>query len=136
MKEEISVEVKTILQPVIQRMFDGLYTQSFQQSMDVHGRCSYRGIAGLKCAVGHIIPDEKYEEIFDYQLMGVSSTCVFNALDFGQDVVIKTVVKEDIKNILQKFQGVHDDGDYPEDMEKGFLELASHYGFVIEKEDV
>ena len=31
-----------------------------KQSLSQHGYCMYRGEDGLKCAIGHLIPDERY----------------------------------------------------------------------------
>lgn len=41
-------------------------TQQGQPSLFAHsGRCSYRGPHGLKCAIGHLIPDALYNPEFD-----------------------------------------------------------------------
>lgn len=36
-----------------------------QQSVNENGFCMYRGPNGLKCVVGHMIPDEKYKASFE-----------------------------------------------------------------------
>lgn len=48
-----------------QEIFDKVYTELFKQgvpSVDPYGTCLYRGPNGTKCAVGHLIPDELYDE--------------------------------------------------------------------------
>lgn len=51
-------------------MFDtaylGLKSQGFEKSYNPEGGiCRYRTSHGLKCAIGHCIPDELYEERFE-----------------------------------------------------------------------
>lgn len=52
-----------------QEMFDisyrGLASQGWENSINSSGSCSYRGINGLKCAIGWLIPDDKYKSHMD-----------------------------------------------------------------------
>lgn len=45
-------------------MFDkavaGLAEQGFQRSIAQDGLCKYRGPDGMRCAIGYLIPDDKY----------------------------------------------------------------------------
>jgi hypothetical protein len=43
------------------------YDQGTRSVPALGARCMYRGSNGLKCTVGHAIPDEKYEESFEHQ---------------------------------------------------------------------
>lgn len=47
-----------------QRLFNdaylGLKSQGFQRSIDLNHQCVYRSPDGLKCAIGHCIPDTDY----------------------------------------------------------------------------
>lgn len=36
-----------------------------KRSVDDKGRCKFRGVDGLKCAVGALIPDDKYDPRWD-----------------------------------------------------------------------
>jgi len=48
------------LQEQFDKMSNGLLEQGERSQTD-WGTCAYRGCNGLKCAVGMIIPDEKYD---------------------------------------------------------------------------
>lgn len=43
----------------------GIRGQNYARSATVGGRCVYRGDRGLKCALGHSIPDSEYTERLD-----------------------------------------------------------------------
>ena len=45
-------------QEVFNKAVKGLAAQGFQSSRNKDKTCRYRGPEGLKCAVGHLIPDE------------------------------------------------------------------------------
>lgn len=53
-------------QEIFTKVWIGLESQGWQKSVDVKNDpdskdvCMYRGHNGLKCAAGHLIPDEKY----------------------------------------------------------------------------
>lgn len=50
-------------QEAFETVVRGLYAQGGPSFDDLHhgpGICKYRGAEGRKCAVGHLIPDEKY----------------------------------------------------------------------------
>lgn len=53
-----------------QQLFDravaGLARQGFQQSFDeAQDTCAYRGSEGMRCAMGHVLPDDKYQPEFE-----------------------------------------------------------------------
>lgn len=52
-------------QEIFTKAYIGLRDQGFERSVtvDEHGdeTCAYRGDNGLKCAIGHCIPDERYK---------------------------------------------------------------------------
>lgn len=53
-----------------QQLFDravaGLANQGFQQSLDeTQDTCAYRGSEGMRCAMGHVLPDDKYRPEFE-----------------------------------------------------------------------
>ena len=59
-----------ILKPMTaQEAFDkavaGVRAQGYQISMDEKTNCVYRGPNGLRCAVGHLIPDELCQPAFE-----------------------------------------------------------------------
>lgn len=57
-------------QAIFTKAYLGLKAQGFQRSMAAYGtytyaRCAYRGENGMKCALGHCIPDEQYKPYFE-----------------------------------------------------------------------
>ena len=53
-------------QSLFDQMLTGLAKQGWRQSYFHNGKgCCYRGPEGLKCAVGHLIPDSLYEPEMD-----------------------------------------------------------------------
>lgn len=50
----------------------GIAAQGWKQSVNAEGdTCRYRGEDGMKCAVGHLIPDEFYQGRFDARTVPV-----------------------------------------------------------------
>lgn len=48
-------------QELFNKAFLGMKSQGFAPSMS-GGSCTYRSLKGMKCAIGHLIDDEDYEE--------------------------------------------------------------------------
>lgn len=73
-------------QEMFTKVWKGLEGQNWQQSLQEGStdRCRYRGPNGLKCAAGHLIPDEMYSP----ELEGEHILAVFsdNAMIFGEHV--------------------------------------------------
>ncbi len=71
--------------------------------------CAYRGRNGLKCAIGCLIPDEKYSQKLEgISISRVSSATLLSALD-GE-----VPTDRDTITMLYFLQGIHD-GDHPRD---------------------
>ena len=65
-------------QGLLDKMPTGLAKQGWLQSRYPDGRgCCYRGPDGLKCAVGHVIPDELYDPIMDKNLGDIGDVISF-----------------------------------------------------------
>lgn len=73
---------------------------------DEAGRCSYRGVGGLKCAVGCLIKDKYYDKMME----GESA----------DDLLVKAAVRSSLglqritskmSIIMAKMQNIHDDED-------------------------
>lgn len=80
------------------------------QSLDVSGICRYRGPHGTSCAVGCLIPDHKYNPLWEGANLislnkhhAVPLNCIF---DF-----IVTDYPKDLKSMLDKLQYIHDSKD-------------------------
>lgn len=113
-------------QEIFNKVFLGLKSQEFRQSVNEHNVCQYRGEDGLKCAVGHLIPDEIYIKEWDehttladslppdvYDSMGIRA-------DFGASV-----------DFLMELQNIHDNYDVPERMEENYRQFALAQGLTV-----
>lgn len=74
------------------------------------GSCLYRGPYGSACAVGCLIPDNKYTPTLEghnlTSLLGLKGKCFSDLFDF-------TVMdyQKDLKSMLDKLQGIHDNAE-------------------------
>lgn len=100
-----------------QRLFNdaylGLKKQGFAKSIKGF-QCLYRGPNGLKCAIGHCIPDERYDESFEGKK--ISSSGVYFIIEDEYGTV-------DYDFII-RLQVCHDDSHSPEEMENSLHLLA------------
>jgi hypothetical protein len=65
------------VQEIFNKGYLGLQSQGFKQSIEEGcSACAYKTASGLKCAVGHVIPDEEYYISFE----GHSAYWVFKKL--------------------------------------------------------
>ena len=105
-------------QQIFDAAYRGLASQNFFQSRR-NGWCAYRGEGGFRCAVGHLIPDEKYSP----NLEGHSpwSRSVFKAagLRGGQE------------DFAERLQRCHDKSLSPEGMKRRLHELAHEFRLQI-----
>jgi hypothetical protein len=77
----------------------GLAGQNWEQSV-LFGECMYRGPGGLKCAAGHLIPDEKYRSEMEY----VSIPSLLEKYPF----LLGKLLDDDHKEFLWQMQKAHD----------------------------
>jgi hypothetical protein len=58
-----------------QELFDTVANHLRNQGLKcmIHGSCKYRGHGGLKCAIGALIPDSKYESWMDTTVIELRS---------------------------------------------------------------
>ena len=81
-----------------QQAFDKMVTHLFTQKCkaeDMAGRCAYRGVKGLKCAVGALISDDDYNEGFEGKTIR----------EFADDIPSLLHVST---NMLGEMQTIHD----------------------------
>ncbi len=106
-------------QEAFDKMATGLAGQNFRRSMNPDGKCAYRNPAGLKCAIGHLIPDEKYSPKMD------SSSMRFQE-------VLSVIGVTDIADRIfyEECQGAHDYADSPELMKERLRRVAITYGLT------
>ena len=76
--------------PTRQETFDTVaraLVKQGQPALNPGGWCSYRGVGGMRCAVGHLIPDELYSRNMEH--VGASDGRVAHVLvDLGHDVAL------------------------------------------------
>lgn len=78
--------------------------------------CAYRGVGGLKCAVGCLIPDEDYDAIIEGTVTG---PCLFKATHPStrelkmRELLTKLDLVQHL-DLLRRLQFIHDDHD-PDD---------------------
>lgn len=74
--------------------------------------CAYRGIDGLKCAAGCLIPEEIYKSDFE----GISWTSLIHSHDFPQDH----------RKLIENLQHIHDSFSVDR-WHSGLIDLAQMY---------
>lgn len=91
------------LREIFDKVKHHMLTQN-QQSLDTYNNCVYRGVDGLMCAVGCLIPDEYYTEGLEGG--GVKTPEVQAVLiDCG---IIKSETEEEKIELLFQLQYLHD----------------------------
>jgi hypothetical protein len=71
------------------------------QSISEGGNCLYRGPNGLKCAAGHLIPDDKYDERMENGLILGSNHCLSNSLvtSFFESTGVNLTLAASLQNV-------------------------------------
>lgn len=88
------------------------------------GFCRYRGVGGLKCAIGCLVEDEH----FDSSMEGS-----FQATNF-QEAMTKSGWTEVSNSLLLSMQGVHD-AYLPKEWEEKFINVAKTYDLTIPEKE-
>lgn len=101
------------LQDYFTKAYLGLSSQGFVKSSE-GDRCLYRGPNGLKCAIGHCIPDYQYRFYFE----GNSAS---NVLELNGPLALK----------LNELQACHDFALSPEDMKSRLLTFAKIHDLEV-----
>ncbi|WP_027486367.1 hypothetical protein [Allorhizobium undicola] len=109
-------------QEIFDIVYRGLAAQGFRRS-ERNYRSAYRGEGGLKCSIGHLIPDARYVP----ELEGRATT----------DPLIREVagIEEANAEFMEDLQAAHDASDAVEDtptyMRKRLEMSAAKYNLVI-----
>lgn len=92
-------------QEIFEKVAKHLLVQNEQSSDPIYDKCMYRDPDGRKCAVGCLIPDDKYFPMMDFMFQPLyNNSSVKHALgDAGIDVE-----NLEIMNLLQALQSTHD----------------------------
>lgn len=87
--------------------------------------CSYRSKVGC-CAVGHLIPDDKYNEQMD-RFGGLNSDGLLrNYPELKKYLLASDITELEAKDLLNDMQYVHDTV-HPNAWKKNFKEVAERY---------
>jgi hypothetical protein len=85
-----------------------LLTQN-ERSEDNTGRCLYRNAAGLSCAIGCLIPEDKYDPILENQNLMDGEDLPDVIASIISDINIDTQYSHNLKlALLYNLQEVHD----------------------------
>lgn len=112
-----------ITQQTFDTIYRGLAGQDWEQSYDGGiDQCVYRARSGRKCAIGHLIPDDRYTPRMDDPLAGVFGCHSFHMIGLLTDLTVDE---------FNELQQTHDSADGPEDMRIRFEDLAGKYGLTV-----
>jgi len=105
-------------QEIFDKAWSGLEFQGFRRSATSAG-CAYRGDGGLRCALGWLIPDERYHHSLEGR--GVGEPEVLNA----------TGISHEDADFAIALQGVHDFARGATEMERRLLAFARKHDLAI-----
>ncbi|MBA4282132.1 hypothetical protein [Ralstonia sp.] len=113
-----------------QQVFDnalfGVRGQDYRQSVN-GAACAYRGRDGLKCGIGHSIPDELYVDDLDDtkdKMNGIEPLC-----ERSEFVWLRELLGGDTQ-FLAEVQAAHDGMRSPDDFEDRMQQIAAYYGLT------
>ena len=110
-------------QEIFTKAYLGLASQGFEKSLksNMNDICMYKGLAGRRCAIGHVIPDDMYCE----ELEGLGATA---------PSVLKVVwpdANSDERLFLEELQRSHDYSGPNTNMEILLQAFAEKYNLQI-----
>lgn len=115
----------------------GLQKQNWEKSQfNALSACQYRGPNGMKCAAGHLIPDEMYDE-------GMEGKRIHAVLGWYPNLFGEPLNQSDI-DFLEALQAVHDSfivPTSPEDsmtmktMRSALVQFAKYFNLVVPEKD-
>lgn len=117
------------LQQVFDDAYTGLASQGFRRSIgdkDIGAGCAYRGVSGLRCAIGHCIPDSKYHA----ELEGYTPTSSSEDHPEGHPIFRDLFPTVDCFDLLE-LQECHDYARSARSMQKKLEAFAESHGLAI-----
>src|SRR5690606_37517326 len=94
--------------------------------VDGEKECRYRGPDGLKCAVGHIIPDELYTPDLEGKLFARDG----QPIECFNEIAAKLELTRDNVLLLAALQDIHDFSE-PHEWEQRFANLAKSWNLTL-----
>jgi len=108
-------------QEIFDKAYLGLKSQGFIRSVSSGISCVYRGPEGRKCAVGWLIPDEKYDPKFDTEIWGFQR--IF------KEIRISISQQQDF--LIEELRFCHDSSRQPETMRNKLHTIAKDFNLKI-----
>jgi hypothetical protein len=132
------MDINTITPLTAQQVFDaalfGIRKQEYVQSYLGGRGCAYRGDSGLKCGIGHAIPDACYDPLFDDNSPSTSIGALLENSRQQFDV-LRRLFQDVPLGMLKKLQEAHDRILSPTstptdraDWEQRMYNIAARYG--------
>lgn len=98
--------------------------KQMEKSISLKG-CAYRGDGGLKCAIGHLIPDKEYKE----ELEGRTIISLFETFPAMME---RIGLSRNDKAFLDSLQGIHDSNN-PCDWEERLRDFAYVHNLIFKE---
>jgi hypothetical protein len=111
-------------QEIYNKAYLGLASQGWVQSINDMELCQYRSGDGRKCAVGWLIPDDKYEK-------SMENTGIGQLIRYREFDCIAELAHEE--RFLSQLQSAHDEEHIPDNMKARFEAIAIEWGLEIPK---
>lgn len=112
------------MQEMFNQVWAGLASQGFRQSIGTDGMCRYRW-HGRRCAVGWLIPDDRYRRGLEGEPVGRPRVQAAIGLVDGMEDT------REILEMLKELQHAHDSNEDPGDMERALRGVASEQGLLV-----
>ncbi len=119
-------------QEAFDKAYKGLAGQGFKKSILSNGleSCAYRGADGLKCAVGFLIPDEKYQKKFEGVAVCEPYELVSERREILEELFEAANIDPEDALFYEGLQYAHDNSEVI-DMETNLRNLAKMYHLTI-----
>lgn len=114
-------------QEIFDVVYRGLAGQGFKRSMatlpgTLYPGCSYRGNDGLKCAIGQLIPDDKYDPSFE---LGN------NVVEGNPNIREAAGIPDHLVSYASSLQQIHDSKETPIGMKYGLHSFAKAHNLTV-----
>lgn len=128
-----------VMQLAFNRVWDGAEAQGWQKSVmpDDSGTCAYRGLHGLKCHVGHLIPDDLYEG-YGNVMEGSGVDDFFDGMTRDDEARLQigfdrlpASEQNRVVSFLHQLQAAHDETRTVEHRERATKEVAEDHGLDV-----
>jgi hypothetical protein len=131
-------------QAIFTKAYLGLKAQNFERSMAIfgahnHAQCAYRGENGMKCALGHCIPDEQYKPYFEG--LAPTNPNAYGSKEFPEYAertrkakeigAILGVETESDSFFLMALQSIHDKASDTDQMKDRLVIFAGQNGLTV-----